>query len=118
MEPGAIPKPASADVAYFDSIIPEAEGVTRRPMFGNVAAFADGQMFLCLFGSDIAVRLDAEGREELLAISGSSPFEPVKGRPMKEYVVLPAGWRKKPDLTHLWVKRSLTYAAALPPKKK
>lgn len=118
MQPGTIPKPSSEDTAYFDSIIPGDPGVTRRPMFGNLAAFANGQMFLCLFGSKVAVRLDAEGRAELMAVSGASAFEPVEGRPMKEYVVLPAAWRKKPKLTDEWVGRSLAYALSLPPKKK
>jgi TfoX/Sxy family transcriptional regulator of competence genes len=118
MEPGSIPKPGPADLEYFDSIIPTAEGVTRRPMFGNVAAFANGQMFLCLFGPDVAVRLGADERERLLGIAGTSPFEPVKGRAMKEYVVLPAAWRKQVELTEEWVARSLAYAHSLPPKKK
>jgi hypothetical protein len=37
---------------------------------------------------------------------------------MKEYVVLPAAWRKRPKLTEEWVARSLAYAHSLPPKKK
>lgn len=118
MPMGEFAKPSAADVEYFDQLLPDHPNVTRRPMFGNYAGFANDNMFLCLFGDRVAVRLDEAGRQELLNQLGAGPFEPMAGRAMKEYVELPAVWRKKTDLAEQWVERSLEFALALPPKKK
>jgi len=114
MQPGTMPRPTAEDLAAFDALLPDHPEVTRRPMFGNAAGFARGQMFLCLFGSAIAVRLDEAGRTELLTHAGAEPFVPIEGRAMKEYVVLPPAWPD--DLCAVWVDRSLAYALSLPAK--
>ena len=86
-------------------------------MFGNVAAFVNGNMFMGLFGAAIGVRLDEAGRDELGAVAGSTPFGP-EDRPMKEYVAMPLAWRNDADSTAAWVDRALDHTAAMPPKKK
>jgi hypothetical protein len=111
-----LPQPSDDDYAWFDQLLPDEPGVTRQPMLGNVAGFVDGQMFLALLGDRIAVRLGPVGREELLAIDGTAPFEPMPGRPLREYVVLPEAWRSRPCEAEAWVRRSMEFAAALPPK--
>jgi TfoX/Sxy family transcriptional regulator of competence genes len=113
-----MPKPDEASKDWFRSLVPEAANVQVRPMFGNLAAFVQGNMFLALFGAQVAVRLDEAGREELLAVKGTGPFEPMAGRPMKEYVTLPDAWRQSPKEAHRWAQRSYDWAASLPPKKK
>ena len=62
-----IPKPSDEDKAYFVSIVPEATDVEIKPMFGNLAAFVNGNMFTGLFGPDVGVRLDDADRAELAA---------------------------------------------------
>lgn len=111
------PTPSDADKAWFEALLPEAPDVVMRPMFGNYAGFANGNMFLCLFGDEVAVRLRDTDRTELLSLTGSRPFEPMPGRPMKEYIVLPAHWRTSPALAEAWVDRSLTYAMAMPTRR-
>src|SRR6266571_7957044 len=91
----SFPKPDEDSKAFFDSLVPDDPRVQSRPMFGNRAAFVNGNMFLALFGSQVAVRLSDTDRAELLEQPGASAFEPMPGRAMKEYVVLPHGWRKK-----------------------
>ena len=71
-----IPKPTDEDKAFFRSIVPEAPNVEVKPMFGNVAAFVNGNMFMGLFGPSIGVRLPEEARRELLEIDGSGSFGP------------------------------------------
>jgi TfoX/Sxy family transcriptional regulator of competence genes len=112
-----IPKPSEEDKAYFTSIVPGAPGVEVKPMFGNVAAFVNGNMFMGLFGPDFGVRLPEGDRDALLAIEGSGPFGPA-GRPMKEYVSMPQAWRDDPVRTSEWVDRALGHTAAMPPKQK
>lgn len=103
--------------AWFAEVLPPDGDVTRRPMFGNLAGFVNGNMFLCLFGDDIAVRLGEEDRAELLS-EGGAPFEPMPGRPMKEYVVLPRSYREDLSSSSAWVARSLEHTRAMPPKEK
>lgn len=99
----------------FRSMVPDDPRVTVRPMFGSVAAFVEGQMFMGLYGDDLFVRLGADGRQSVLD-SGGDQLEPMPGRPMREYVTLP-GWRSDPEQVASRAMQALDYAAALPPKK-
>ena len=113
---GSFPKPDPATREIFEGLVPREARVVIRPMFGNVAAFVNGNMFTGLFGTELFVRLDEEGRAELLG-EGGTEFEPMPGRAMKEYVSLPETWRREPDRAATWINRSLAWAAGLPPKK-
>ena len=112
-----IPKPTEADKDYFRSIVPDDPRVEIKPMFGNVAAFVNGNMFMGLFGSDVGVRLTERDRTSLLEIAGAGPFGP-EGRPMGEYVALPHAWRNDVENTVTWCDRALEHVASMPPKKK
>lgn len=114
--PHSIPKPDEESTAFFESVVPEHPGVRVRPMFGNAAAFVNGNMFMGLFGPDVFVRLPEEERATLAGLGGT-PFAPMEGRPMKEYVVLPGDWRSEPDRVREWAGRSLEWAEELPPKQ-
>jgi TfoX/Sxy family transcriptional regulator of competence genes len=65
-------------------------------MFGHKAAFVGGSMFTATFGKHVFVRLDEPSRVELLRVAGAKPFEPMKGRPMTEYVQLPEAFLSEP----------------------
>ena len=110
-----MPKPDDASKAFFESVVPERPDVRVRPMFGNVSAFVNGNMFMGLFGSDLFVRLPDADRDSLFK-AGGAPFEPMPGRPMREYVVLPSKWREQRKRVQEWVDRSLAWAQELPPK--
>jgi TfoX/Sxy family transcriptional regulator of competence genes len=114
----SFPKPDEESKAFFESLVPDDPRVQSRPMFGNRAAFVNGNMFLALFGSQVAVRLADDDRATLLKQPGTEPFEPMPGRPMKEYVALPQAWRKRRMDAEEWAERSFRWAAQLPPKKK
>ena len=113
----AMPRPDAESRAFFESIVPDDPRVHVRPTFGNVAGFVNGNMFIGLFGADLFVRLSDEDRAELLQEHDAAILEPMKGKPMKEYVVVPEEWRDRPDRVGDWVARSLGYAGALPEKK-
>ena len=57
-------------------------------MFGQLAAFVNGNMFMGLFGSDIGVKLSPTDQEPLRQ-AGGGDFGPAE-RPMGGYVSLPA----------------------------
>jgi TfoX/Sxy family transcriptional regulator of competence genes len=110
-----MPKPSDEDRQFFRSLIPDEPSVEVKPMFGNLGAFVNGNMFAGLFGADVGVRLDQSGSGELSGIEGSGPFGPA-GRPMSGYVTLPGPWRATPDLASEWVERALAHVRAMPPK--
>lgn len=109
-----IPKPTEADKGYFRSIVPADPRVEVKPMFGNLGAFVNGNMFMGLFGSDIGVKLGPADAAALLAVDGAGPFGPAE-RPMGGYVSLPASWRGSSE-TADQVTRALEFVAAMPAK--
>jgi TfoX/Sxy family transcriptional regulator of competence genes len=111
-----MPKPTQETKDYFASIVPEHPAVAIRPMFGQLSAFVNGNMFMGIFGEDVLVRLPEDDREKVLR-AGGRVFEPMPGRPMREYVVLPEAWRDSPKRVREWVARSLDHADELPPKQ-
>ena len=57
-------------------------------MFGYPCLFVKGHMAAGLFQEDVFVRLGEPDRAAVLQLGGRA-FEPVPGRPMREYVILP-----------------------------
>ena len=113
----SMPKPDEESRKFFESVLPDESHVQVRPMFGNIAGFANGNMFMGLFGSDLFVRLSEADRTELLREEGASILEPMRGRPMKEYVVIPQAWRQELPRVRDWVTRSLKWVGDMPEKK-
>ena len=112
-----IPRPDENSKEFFRSILPDEPRITVRPVFGNISAFVNGNMFAGLFGNDLFVRVSEESRKELEK-KGASLLEPMKGKPMREYVVVPKAWRNQPETVRLWIIRSLDWTSRLPPKKR
>ena len=110
------PRPEAGDRAFFRSVLPEDARVGVRPLFGNDAAFVNGNVFAGLFGERLFLRLSDPDQEELLKEEGASRFSPMEGRPMRGYDVVPEAWRTDPQKARVWVARSLAWAAGLPPK--
>jgi TfoX/Sxy family transcriptional regulator of competence genes len=109
-----MPKPTDADRERFRALVPDGAGVEVKPMFGNLGAFVNGNMFMGLFGSDVGLKLADDARDELLAKPGAGLFGPTE-RPMGGYVTVPADWPA--DDVRPWAESSLAHVAALPPKK-
>ena len=109
-----MPKPTAADLERFRSIVPDDPRVEVKPMFGNLGAFVQGNMFMGLFGSSIGLKLPASEAEALLAVDGAGPFGPAE-RPMGTYVSMPPAIVGTPEGDR-WVAASLAYVGAMPPK--
>ena len=54
-------------------MLPSDPNVTVKPMFGNISAFINGNLFMGLFGDDLFVRLPDKDGQELLG-KGASLF--------------------------------------------
>ncbi len=104
-----MPKATDADKDRFRSLVPEAPGVAVKPMFGQLGAFVNGNMFAGLFGDSVGVKLDEAAAAELVA-AGGGPFGPAE-RPMGGYTTIPDG-----EDAEAWVARAQQYVATLPPK--
>ena len=110
-----MPKPSEQAKASFQKLVPPDPAVSTRPMFGNLSAFVNGNMFCGLFGEDLFVRVSDEDQAKVRK-QGGRAFEPMPGRAMTGYVVLAAGWQKKPDAARTWIVTALSWSRALPPK--
>ena len=105
-------------VQRFEAALPEEPGVERRKMFGYPCAFIGGQMFAGLFAESVIVRLSEDERQTALASQGAAVFEPLPGRVMREYVVVPPTVALDVRVLRAWLRSALAFAATLPPKRK
>lgn len=99
-------------IELFESILP-GPPATKRQMFGYPAAFVNGNMFAGLFQDRMMVRLPEGERAKLNA----KPFEPMPGRPMKEYVEAAAATLASKPKVKALVKKAFEYGSSLPEKK-
>jgi TfoX/Sxy family transcriptional regulator of competence genes len=102
-------------IEAFDRAAPEDPAVKSRPMFGYPALFIGGNMFAGTYQDTIVVRLGAD--RSLTGARTAKTFEPMPGRAMKEYVVVPDAVAKSPARLRAWIDRALDYAKTLPPKE-
>jgi TfoX/Sxy family transcriptional regulator of competence genes len=107
---------APADlVERFHEAVAGIDGIEVRKMFGYPAAFIGGNLTAGLYQERVMVRLPEPEREERIA-EGWSRFEPMPGRPMREYLVLPPDAAGDVVVVRSWVERAAAYVRTLPPK--
>jgi TfoX/Sxy family transcriptional regulator of competence genes len=92
---------------------PEAE---RRKMFGYPAAFANGNMWTGLHQDRWVIRLPEHHLNALMEHEGALPFEPIPGRAMSGFCVLPQAILDDPDRLHEWLSRGFEHALSMEPK--
>jgi hypothetical protein len=83
-------------------------GVIRGKMFGVPSLKAAGKVLCSAWDDALVVKLPPSTLADALALSGAAHFEPMAGRPMKEWAQVPYAHRKRwPTL----VEASLAYVA-------
>jgi TfoX/Sxy family transcriptional regulator of competence genes len=112
----SIPRPDEVSRALFMSFVPHDSRIKVKKVFGNDAAFVNGNMFFGLYGKNLYLRLPEDDAKEFLSTKGTKPFEPMPGRAMKGYFVIPRSWLSRPLSIREWISRSLDWASKLPPK--
>ncbi len=112
--PMKMPRPSEETKAAFAKIVPDGPSITIKPMFGQMSAFVNGNMFCGIFGEELTVRLPDD---EIVKVKkqGGRDFEPMAGHKMGGYVVVPGDWRAKPPTA--LIKRALEVAREMPAKK-
>jgi TfoX/Sxy family transcriptional regulator of competence genes len=107
--------PADLQRAFLDAL-PDDPAVQRRKMFGYPAAFVNGNMFAGVYQTNVVVRLSAQSRADAMA-GGAEQFEPMPGRPMREYVVVPPGHLEDRAQLSRWLDEAFRFTAAMPVKE-
>jgi hypothetical protein len=95
----------------FDGLVDVVPDANRKLVFGSPACLVAGNMFFGVHATGLFVRLPPEAARDLLAAGGAA-FEPMPGRAMSGFYVLPAGLSDQDQ----WVRRSFDFARTLPPK--
>lgn len=109
-------RPDAVTIAAYDAALPDDARVVRGQMFGHPCAFVNGNMFFGTFAQTLIARVGVARTAELVA-AGKAAFEPMPGRPWKDYVQLvPAA--EGADALRQWAAAALEVTAAMPPKAK
>ena len=111
-------KPTQVALDAFDAAFPSDERAERKKMFGMPAGFVNGNMFFGVFGNGLVLRLPADRRAALREVDGVGAFEPIEGRPWKEYVHVDATTWGGATETADWAVEAIAHTAKMPPKKK
>jgi TfoX/Sxy family transcriptional regulator of competence genes len=111
------PKSSESLIQTFAEALPDAPTIERRKMFGYPAAFVGGNLFASLHGNDVVLRLPDDARAALLTEPGARVFEPMAGRPMREYVVLPSAIVGDQTALREWIDRAFQHVAGMAPKE-
>jgi TfoX/Sxy family transcriptional regulator of competence genes len=90
----------------------------KKPMFGHEVYWVNGNMFTGVFESSIWIRLSIPDQTEFLGkFKDAKQFEPMAGRPMKDYVIVPETVLGDKKAVSEWMKRAYDFTASLPVKK-
>ena len=102
--PVAMPGGGEGLRAHFDALIDDlaSDGVAfeRSQMFGSpgLRLPGKGKFFACLVDGGLNIKLAGDAHAEALALPGAHVFEPMAGRPMKAWIVVPpehvGQWRR------------------------
>ena len=90
----------------------------KKMMFGSQVYFVNNNMMCGVHQDDIFTRLSEKDKEDIFAsYDEASAFEPMKGRIMKQYVVLPESLYNDSEKLDEWLERSYNYVSSLPLKE-
>lgn len=110
-------EPAPEEMVHtFEGAMKDFPMATQRKMFGYPAAFVNGNMFAGLFQDAMFLRLSDEDRAAFRSEYGARLFEPMPGRPMRGYVLVPRFVLKSPKHLSAWMRKAMEFTASLPPK--
>jgi TfoX/Sxy family transcriptional regulator of competence genes len=103
-------------VERFDSFVGRFPDVERRKMFGYPALFVEGNLATGLYQDRWMIRLPPDELARLITLPGAAPFEPMPGRTMTGYAMLPDDVVADDAALERWVRRAIDHAATLPRK--
>ena len=86
-----LPKPGEDATRRFDRLADEfeARGAKRGQMFGMPVLKVRDKVFCGTFGDAMTFKLGPQDLERATKARGVEPFEPMRGRAMREWVLVP-----------------------------
>ena len=98
----------------------QSRPVSSRKMFGTTAWFlmSNTQMFASVWGDGITVRVGADAATQLVEDGEAERFDPMGGRPMREYVQIDPDALAEDDELTAWLDRAEAFASTLAPRKR
>jgi len=109
-------KPPPELVDRFERALRHSPKAQPRLMFGYPAVFVNGNMMAGLFQESMMLRLSARDLAVFQADTGATLFEPMPGRVMREYAVVPRAIVASEEKLGRWLGCAFCYASALPAK--
>jgi len=110
-------RPSPELTAYLADSLSDFDCQTKK-MFGSTVHFVNGNMMAGAFEDSIFLRLSEEDRERLLCeFDEATNFDPMDGRPMREYMLLPEALFDNRVELMIWLSRSYRFVSSLPVKK-
>ena len=110
-------KPDAATVAAYDAAVPADPRAVKGQMFGHPCAFVNGNMFFGTFAQTLVARVGVPRAAELSAAGAAKVFEPMGGRPWRDYVQVDPK-RVPAEATAAYAVEALELTAKMPPKVK
>ena len=87
---------ASVEYEKLTTALAANEEVTSGQMFGKACLKINGKAFASLHNEKLVFKLTGEHHKKALSLKGAELWDPSgKGRPMKEWVALPASEAKR-----------------------
>jgi TfoX/Sxy family transcriptional regulator of competence genes len=113
------PKTDQGLVDRIDELV-ASRPVRKKKMFGTASWFLESndQMFAGVWGDSIMVRVGGSEVGRMVKAGEASLFDPMGGRPMKEYVLLEAEAIAEDEGLLAWLDRGAKFTSGLAPKKK
>jgi TfoX/Sxy family transcriptional regulator of competence genes len=112
-------KKDEALIERIDGLLATAP-VRRKNMFGTAAWFLDSNdtMFAGAWGEGVMVRIGEQRTKQLLESGDAEPFDPMGGKPMREYVLLNSERIAEDNDLLDWLDQASEFTSLLPPKHK
>jgi TfoX-like protein len=97
-------------VQRFDKFV-AVPGARRSVMFGCPIYILRGQRYASLHQNRVVLRLSPKDPAQLIA-KGGRPFEPFKGRPVRDRVTVPETIAANARSLRGWVRRAVQHAGS------
>jgi hypothetical protein len=99
------------------TLVSSERGLAEKRMFGGLAFLIGGNMAVAAGGTGgLLVRVDPDESDALVAKTKAYPME-MRGRQLQGWLRLDSGDVRTKRQLEPWVKRGVSYARSLPPKR-
>jgi hypothetical protein len=105
--------------AFFNELTEQIPNAKAGKMFGALCMkMPNGKSAAMFWKDNIVVKLAGESMQEAMSLDGAQLFEPMEGRPMKDWVQIPFDYKNKWKHFAEISAQSVETIQKKPPKKK